>query len=709
MLSSLSGRLATMFTAMFVVIGALLVGVSQHMPELRQLIALGAELLAAAIAFALLAALLMFNLLTRRLHLLALEIDAFRDSRFTRPRRLGWARADGDEIDRLAFAFGDLSDRISRQIAELERHDVQRRELLANVSHDLRTPLTLMQGYLETLLLRDSSMSRAEARSCLEVATRHAERLGRLVADLFELAKLDGPADQIAREVFSLSELAQDIAQKFALHAQVRDQRIEARLSGPAPNAAVPVLGDIGLVERALENLVENALRHTPEGGSVGIDVLREGRRARISVCDTGCGIAREDLPHVFDRYFQAPRVENGEPTAAHGRDDGATRHHAGLGLAITRRIVALHGGTIRVDSTPGQGTVFSFDLPLADAGDSHTSDVRSAAPSLPAAPVPGPTAPGAGDRDRSALAQVLTESRRIEQALCLSEQRYALALRGASDGLWEWDIEADRLLGSPRWQHLLGRPGRDGDTLQRADWLALVHPDDRDTVSEALQQHLDGRSDRFEQALRLRHADGRYRWVLSRAAALRHASGKPYRVVGLDTDITRLKRVETLIETIAEGTTARSGEPFFQSLVRHFAQALQIDCAFITECADRPATRARTLAFWRRGGFDANFEYDLTGTPCERVLQQGSACFYPRGVGLLFPREAGKEGYLGLPIFGRDGGVIGHLAFLHGEPLHDEVLVESVYRIFTARAGVEIELAQALRRVPAADAALAA
>lgn len=312
-------------------------------------------------------------------------------------------------------------------------------------------------------------------------------------------------------------------------------------------------------------------------------------------------------------------------------------------------------------------------------------------------------------DEGQQALAQLTRESRRIGEALSLSEERYALALRGATDGLWEWDPATDRLMGSPRWLHMLGRDGSSGEALRLADRQALLHPDERAAVQQAMQRHLDGESERFELAHRLLHADGRYRWVLSRATAVRHASGKPYRLVGLDTDITRLKRVETLVEAIAEGTARSSGTPFFQSLVMHFARALHIDCAFITECANRPATRARTLAFWNQDGFDANFEYELAGTPCEQVYGQGTTCFHPRGVGLLFPCEAGHEGYLGLPIFARDGGVIGHLAFLHHEPLNDEVLLDSVYRIFTARAGVEIELAQALQRLAPAAASAAA
>jgi signal transduction histidine kinase len=360
-LQGLPGRLAALLTALFVVTGALLVSASQHMPELRRMVELGAELLAASIAFALLVALVVFNLLTRRLQRLAQAVEAFRESRFTRPQRLGWARTDGDEIDRLAHAFGDMAECISRQLAELAQHDGHRRELLANVSHDLRTPLTLMQGYLETMLLRHGEMSRAEERSCLEVAARHAERLGVLVSGLFDLAKLDGPAELVERERLSLTELAQDVVQKFALHASAQGVLIRARL----PEGAAFVEGNVGLLERALQNLVDNALRHTPQGGLIEVEVACAHGRAQACVRDTGCGIAGEHLPHVFERYFQAPRVEWVDVAPLRAAE-GSRRHHAGLGLAITRRIVALHGGEIRVASRLGQGTVFSIELPLA-------------------------------------------------------------------------------------------------------------------------------------------------------------------------------------------------------------------------------------------------------------------------------------------------------------------------------------------------------
>ena len=361
--STLSSRLSLMLMGMFLVIGALLVGISQRMPQLQQLVELGAELVAAAIAFALLAALLVFNLLTRRLRVLAEEMESFRASNFTQPRRIEWSCPEGDEIDHLAYSFSELSDHIARQIGQLERLDAQRRELLANVSHDLRTPLTLMQGYLETMLLRQGEMTPAEERSCLEVAARHAERLGRLVADLFELTKLDGQAGRVQGEAFSVSELAQDIAQKFQQPASARGVSVQLDIDAAAP----AVVGDIGLVERALENLVENALRHTPAGGQVAIEVEGTSPRVRVRVRDTGCGIAHANRAHVFDRYFQAPRIELPQGAVAPQCDTpDMPHHHAGLGLAITQRIVALHGGEIQVQSAVGVGTVFSFDLPAA-------------------------------------------------------------------------------------------------------------------------------------------------------------------------------------------------------------------------------------------------------------------------------------------------------------------------------------------------------
>ena len=288
--------------------------------------------------------------------------------------------------------------------------------------------------------------------------------------------------------------------------------------------------------------------------------------------------------------------------------------------------------------------------------------------------------------------------------AVRAGEQRYELALRGSQDGLWEWDIAADRMRLSPRWKSMLGYAENEL-TDSRAQWRACVEAQDLPALEQALQAHLADASRRFEGELRLKHKDGTLRWVLTRGVALRHASGTPYRMVGLDTDVTRLKRVETILDAVARGTADAFGEAFFKALVRHFARALEVDCAFITECADQPPTRVRTLAVWAGQGFEDNVEYGLPGTPCEQVVGEGRLCFLRSDVQRLYPVEAGYEAYLGIPILAQDGRVLGHLAFLDRVPRGEELLLESVYRIFTARAALELELQQAMQRLRALGA----
>jgi PAS domain S-box-containing protein len=309
-----------------------------------------------------------------------------------------------------------------------------------------------------------------------------------------------------------------------------------------------------------------------------------------------------------------------------------------------------------------------------------------------------------ATQEEQTARRQAADHSRRIEEALQASEERYVQAVRGAQDGLWECDLGARCMLLSPRWRHMLGLPD-EAQTLSLDAWRDRLHPEDRHGAVNALDEHLASRTDRFEHVHRLLHSDGRYRWVLSRGTALRRASGTAYRVVGMDTDITKPKRVEAIVDAIAKGTAGQSGEPFFHALVQHFARALHVQCAFITECLACPATRVRTLAFWHGSGFEENFEYDLAGTPCEEVMREGRTVFHPQGLAQQFPCEVGHESYLGLPIIARDGLVIGHLAFLDHRPMPGDIIIETVYRIFTARAAVEIELGRALQRLKTACA----
>jgi signal transduction histidine kinase len=352
MFTNLSTKLAGAQALVFFALGAVFIIATERMLEGRRLVELAAELLVGAVVFSLLAALLVFHLLTRRLRVLSEAVEAFRASGFTRPMQLRSADAGGDDIGRLTAAVQEMSQRIAGQIELLEGAEQRRRELLANVSHDLRTPLASMQGYLETLLLKHGTLPPDEQREYLMIAAKHSERLGKLISDLFQLTKLEAREVQPDCETFAITELMQDVVQKFQLGAARRGLRLDVRVAADP----LKVHADIALIERVLENLIENAMRHTPAGGVVRIEAAPSGRRVQVEVTDTGCGIPETELAQVFDRYY---RIDRGEAA-----DAGST----GLGLAITRRIVALHGGEIRVDSRVGEGTRFCFDLPM-DAG----------------------------------------------------------------------------------------------------------------------------------------------------------------------------------------------------------------------------------------------------------------------------------------------------------------------------------------------------
>ena len=289
------------------------------------------------------------------------------------------------------------------------------------------------------------------------------------------------------------------------------------------------------------------------------------------------------------------------------------------------------------------------------------------------------------------------------EADLRATEERYMLALRGSQDGMWEWDLGSNAVQLSPRWKSMLGFDAHEVSD-DKTGWFARIHPDDRATLEQALARHLQaGAVDaaRFDHELRLLHKDGSIRCVLSRAVAIRRESGAPYRMVGMDTDITRVKRMQTILDAIAEGTEGKFGEDFFQAMVRHFARALDVDRAFITECADHPTTRLRTIAYWSANtDLRENVEFVLAGTPCEAVIHEGRSCFHREGLERMFPREAGFESYLGMPITASDGRVLGHLAFFDTRARGDEMLLDSIYRIFLARAGAEMEREQAVRRL---------
>jgi len=296
--------------------------------------------------------LFLFNHLTKRLRVLTGKMESYKAGEDVDDTGIVLKdESRGDEIDRLGIAFARMARQISEQMEKLRTSDSLRKELVSNVSHDLRTPLTSLQGYLETLRFKEDLTSE-ERQHYLDTALKHSDRLRRLVSDLFELSHLDADEVGITQEAFSICELAQDVLQKFQLAADEKGVRLISDFDGQLPFA----LADIGLMERALENLIKNAIQYTPEGGSVTVSISQDGPDLSLQVSDTGNGIGEDDLPHIFDRYYRAKEASSDLPEGT------------GLGLAITKRIVELHGGTIDVQSAVGEGTAISFRLSAASS-----------------------------------------------------------------------------------------------------------------------------------------------------------------------------------------------------------------------------------------------------------------------------------------------------------------------------------------------------
>lgn len=251
-----------------------------------------------------------------------------------------------DEVAQLQQAFVQLAKRIDQQWQSLTMQDQMRREFVANISHDLRTPLTSLHGYLETLSVKADSLSPADRQRYLGIALAQSQKVGKLAQALFELARLEYGVVKPQKEIFSLSELVQDVLQKFELTAESRHQQIRVDIQPAMP----PVNADLGMIERVLTNLLDNALRHTPEEGLIEIRLYQQGNKVMVQVNDSGPGIADEQKPDLFVR-----------PTLLNMR-----KHRVGgLGLMIVRRILQLHDSDIQLIDRPQRGACFQFSVPV--------------------------------------------------------------------------------------------------------------------------------------------------------------------------------------------------------------------------------------------------------------------------------------------------------------------------------------------------------
>jgi len=252
-----------------------------------------------------------------------------------------------DEFDKIGLVFNEMAATIEQNIKELKGIDALRKELISNVSHDLRTPVASIQGYAETLLLKAGKIEVKDQQKYAEIIFKSSEKLKRLVDELFELSKLQSNQVKLNRESFSIVELVSDVANKYRIMSQKKGISINTFLSKEVPI----VEGDISLIDRVLQNLIDNAIKFCREGDYINIEIqLSSPKYVNVSIADSGAGIDTQDLPHIFERYFSGKRHNES----------------AGLGLAIVKKIIDLHHTDIHVESQPGKGTTFTFSLPVS-------------------------------------------------------------------------------------------------------------------------------------------------------------------------------------------------------------------------------------------------------------------------------------------------------------------------------------------------------
>jgi len=331
-------------------VGLVLVLVLESQPtgirhELGRLLSLPSTLV--LMVAAVIVALVVFNPARRRLS--ALEAAAQRLGEGDLTARA--PQAGGDEIARVAAAFNRMAGELESRDAALRTSDALRRQMMADVSHELKTPLTAMRGYIETLRMPEVALDAERRDRYFETIDRETRRLERIVKDLLDLARYEHGGIVLQRRLFDIERLFQNVAQRHERAAQTKAVAIRIHVDPLADQ----LVADPDRIEQAIENLVGNALRYTPSGGTISLRATQAGGTAHLSVSDTGRGIAAEHLWHVFDRFYKADAARAEESSGS------------GLGLSITKAIIERHGGTIRVTSQPGE-TTFTILLPQTSA-----------------------------------------------------------------------------------------------------------------------------------------------------------------------------------------------------------------------------------------------------------------------------------------------------------------------------------------------------
>nr|MBX2867578.1 HAMP domain-containing histidine kinase [Acidiferrobacterales bacterium] len=317
--------------------------------EQRYLIQLGVQVLVMSLLVGLIAGLLVLWRVTRPLRKLTQAINQQRQQSEILP--IHSTKSMGDELQYLQHSYLEMTQRIKQQFARLEQIDEHRRDLVANISHDLRTPLAAVIGYLEVLKDKSGTVSAEQQMAYLDVAFKNAQRLSQLIDDLFELARLEAGGMKLHMEPFSILQVARTVIAQQLPSAQRRSIGLELRSQEALPLAS----GDLSLIQRVLENLVANAIQHNESDTKVVVKLKTRDGAIQIAVCDEGEAIPDELFEILLNRFKQ-------------GFTKDESRPGAGLGLSIAKQILLLHGSQIELNNFSKKGKALSFWL--AGAGD---------------------------------------------------------------------------------------------------------------------------------------------------------------------------------------------------------------------------------------------------------------------------------------------------------------------------------------------------
>ncbi len=307
------------------------------------LLNLGARTMGITLLFTFLIGLLIIRVITNNYSKILTVMQQFRNGDLN--ARVEF-KSMGDERQ-LGEMFNEMADILTVNIDKLKQVENLRRELIANVSHDLRTPIAIIRGYVETLQMKEETITVEERKQYINTVRESAEKLEKLVNELFELSKLEANQVLAKKEPFIISELVSDISSKYQLIANTKNISISTVLSKELP----PVFADVSLIERVMQNLIDNALKFTPSGGKIEIKTVKStDNNIEISVTDNGIGIPENDREQIFARYYKANNFTD-------------LKNSTGLGLAIAKKILDLHQSTLDLVSAENKGSSFIFKL----------------------------------------------------------------------------------------------------------------------------------------------------------------------------------------------------------------------------------------------------------------------------------------------------------------------------------------------------------